>query len=281
MLAAAHTQPEMVELLRARGSNLEAVDKYGRTATVIAAEVGDPSVFTLLFDGSLDDGVVFAAEGGYGILARQIIGKGASVDARQDGRTALMIAAELGQEGVLGILLELAADLEAVSGAGETALMRASRKNQAACASLLLDSGADIHTAIDSSRFISEKHLAENDGTTALMIAAKLGHDSIVRLLVERKSDVEAVDSNRETPLMHAARFDQDMIVKTLFENGASLEAENKWGETAVYIAAKCAKSTVTRTLVAQNKAQRRFWGMTRRSPSPQRRSASPVHAAP
>ena len=95
-------------------------------------------------------------------------------------------------------------------------------------------------------------------------------------MLLARQSEIEAVDTNGETALMHAARFDQDMIVKTLFENSASLEAANKWGETAVYIAAKCAKGRVTRTLVAQNKAQRRFWGMTRRSG----RSPSPVRAA-
>ena len=34
------TEPE-VKLLRERGASLEAVDEYGRTAMVVAAEVGD------------------------------------------------------------------------------------------------------------------------------------------------------------------------------------------------------------------------------------------------
>ena len=65
------------------------MDNRSRTATAIAAEVGDQSVFTLLFDGSLDEGLVFAAVGGYGALIRHLIGARASVEAREDGRTAL------------------------------------------------------------------------------------------------------------------------------------------------------------------------------------------------
>ena len=74
--------------------------------------------------------------GGYGALIRHLIGARASVEAREDGRTALMRAAELGGELAAGILIEVRADVDAVSSAGETPLMRASRNAQDVCASL-------------------------------------------------------------------------------------------------------------------------------------------------
>ena len=61
-----------VKLLRKRGASLEAADNYGRTALMIAAEVGDAVVFRLLFDGSVDEALLYAAAHGHGTLARQL-----------------------------------------------------------------------------------------------------------------------------------------------------------------------------------------------------------------
>merc|ERR1719311_414703 len=113
MLAAACTQPEMVSLLRSRGASLEAEDRYGRTAIMVAAEVGDATVFNCLFDGTLDEALLYAAADGHGTLARQLIEAGASVEAQSDSGTALIVASRNDQSLVVNILIDQSVNLDA------------------------------------------------------------------------------------------------------------------------------------------------------------------------
>ena len=89
---------------------------------------------------------------------------------RGDGCTALHIAARYGHVAIAELLIEAAADLDAVTKTGETPLMTAARHDKPAIAALLLRADAD--TALEN-----------DDCKTALALAVEEGHTSVATLL--------------------------------------------------------------------------------------------------
>lgn len=123
-------------------------------------------------------------------------------------------------------------------GEGSTPLMRAARNADVAAMRLLLANGAD-------------PSIREKNGTTALMLAAGLGHGlgvfakeyatepamlEAVKILVAQHVDVNAADDKGETAL-HFAALASDPVVRFLVESAADLYAKDKQGRTAMDMA--------------------------------------------
>ena len=130
-----------------KGADVEAKDKDGGTALMLAAESGHKAVMRLLLK------------------------KGADVEAKHvTGRTALKWAAEGEEEAVVRLLLKKEANDEAKDRTGLTALVLAAESGHETVVRLLLETGANIDA----------KHVT---GRTALMWVANRGHEAVVRLL--------------------------------------------------------------------------------------------------
>lgn len=123
-------------------------------------------------------------------------------------------------------------------GEGSTALMRAARNADAPVMRFLLANGADAS-------------LRQKNGTTALMLAAGLGHGlgvfakeyatepamlEAVKILVGQHVDVNAANDAGDTAL-HFAALASDPVVKFLADNGANLNAKDRQGRTALDMA--------------------------------------------
>jgi ankyrin repeat protein len=83
---------------------------------------------------------------------------------------------------------------------------------------LLLDRGLDIHNGFnaDSSKV-----------KDALLEAAKLGRNAVVRLLLEKGAELKTKDSYGQTPLSWSARNRHEAVVKLLLEKGAKLKTKD------------------------------------------------------
>ena len=68
----------------------------------------------------------------------------------------------------------------------------------------------------------------ENDGGTALHIAAEYGHAECVTLLLDRGARVDARNSNDATPLHLAAEYGHLEIARALVARGASKDARTR-----------------------------------------------------
>lgn len=85
---------------------------------------------------------------------------------------------------------------------------------------------------------------------TPLMAAASAGHSEAVQVLVGHKADMELGDVNDETALMKAAARGHVEVVKILLAKGAKLSPVQKDGETALSIAIAKGLADVTAALL-------------------------------
>ena len=153
------------------------------------------------------------------------------IDARdEDGKTALIRAAEEGDTETVEMLLDREADIEAKTNDGETALMLAAGQGHTETVELLLDKGADIEADIKTDY--------EDGGHRALHFAAKEGRTETVALLLSRGADIEAKTNDCWTPLMRAAWSGHKEAVGLLLDKGADIEAEDDSGWRALHYAA-------------------------------------------
>ena len=130
--------PDMVEVLLKGGADPMLVDQFGKSPMCYAAGRGFTEVVRVLLDGGVDvnarygNGLTammwaagYSADAGY-LDALEIMDllllRGARIDDKDDrGRTALMIAAELGHDEVVDALIGHGADVRLVDNEGKSA----------------------------------------------------------------------------------------------------------------------------------------------------------------
>ena len=80
----------------------------------------------------------------------------------------------------------------------------------------------------------------KHDGTTPLITAAMMGHEQVVRRLIEEGADVEAVGLNGATALQIAASMGHVGVMTALLDGGAQVNAAHKFAKsTALHFAAE------------------------------------------
>lgn len=147
-----------------------------------------------------------------------------------DEKNILMVAAEKGHEDLVHYYLEkndadINFDINAKASDGSTALSCALRGGHFEIANFLIDQGADLRDVM-------------KDGTTLLMVLMR--NQSAPIEIVEKiikENDVDAVDNNGNTALILAAQFDFNNNVKILIEKGANVERSNGEGHSALWYA--------------------------------------------
>lgn len=121
---------------------------------------------------------------------------------------------------------ESAPDTAQGSAAADAELWQASAEGALAATREALEEGANVHARND-------------DGNTALMLAAFFGHEDVVKLLLEHGAEVNARNPEGRTPLMFAATFDSPDTVELLLADGAAVDVrDNQEKFTALMFAA-------------------------------------------
>uniref|UniRef100_A0A8C9V2Y3 E3 ubiquitin-protein ligase MIB2 n=1 Tax=Scleropages formosus TaxID=113540 RepID=A0A8C9V2Y3_SCLFO len=125
------------------------------------------------------------------------------VDIKNQGKTALQVAAHQGHLEVVKVLLQANSSVEVKDEDGDTALHYTAFGNQAEIARLLLGKGANVN-------------LLNNSMCTPLHIAVNKGFTEVVRVLTEHSADVNLQDSYGDTPLHDAIAKDFRNIIEIL-----------------------------------------------------------------
>lgn len=163
---------------------------------------------------------------------RLLIDAGADVNMKytdsrypENDSTPLIFALNAGNNEMIRLLLEAGAGHDEDGSCTEDALICAVALG-AETLRAMLDAGADPDKPAD-------------DGSTALMFAARTSSVDILRILIEAGADVDARTEDSFTPLMAAVWGDKAENVKFLIDNGADVDAEadGDWGKTALIYA--------------------------------------------
>jgi ankyrin repeat protein len=160
------------------------------------------------------------------------------------GEPGLVLALREGSMKVFDVLLEHPATrLEAAAINGNTALMMAAYKGNMPAVQALLAKGTRVDRA----------------GWSPLHYAAAGGADDIARLLLEKRAPIDAESpraSGQYTPLMMAAREGHESTVRLLLDAGADARRKDSEGLTAAQIAERADKPRIA-AAIAQHLASR------------------------
>ncbi|MEV5493762.1 ankyrin repeat domain-containing protein [Streptomyces bobili] len=151
---------------------------------------------------------------------------GAVVNSRDHcGRTALHAAAAYGHHGPADLLIKSGAVLEARAkdddDEGWTPLFSAALEGYADVVALLLSHGACVNP------YLKESHL------TPLHLAAREGHTKVVELLITYGASPDAITNHHVTPLHCAAFYNHQDVIQVLVHSGANLGLKSKAGFSA------------------------------------------------
>ncbi|KAI9892925.1 MAG: hypothetical protein M1814_001084 [Vezdaea aestivalis] len=135
-------------------------------------------------------------------------------------------------KGTAKLLLERGADIEAKDNDGRTALIKAAEKGWTDLAQLLLDKGANIK-AYDKTGKTTLLHAA-----TGPDWPSPSDLEFLVVLLLEEGAEIEAQDNDGCTALIRTVENGWVELTQLLLDKGAKLRAHDKTGRTALSIAA-------------------------------------------
>jgi len=127
---------------------------------------------------------------------------------------------------------------------GDDSLVVAVRTNPSLAKQLISELGHDVQSV----SFVQAKLGPRK--RTALHWAAIRGNTEIVRMLLDKKADVDPRTTDGMTPLHYAARQGHVEIAKVLLENGADINGLDASGWTALHWAALYGREGMTKFLL-------------------------------
>jgi len=198
-------------------------------------ECGEASMISLLKQVSLDEiaGLVahemllhYAVNCGLGsVVSYLLIDCNVNVEIRSGkGLTPLHIAAQNGHIGLVRLLLEKGAIVNAETPEGLTALFFAAENGHDEVVCLLLQNRAIID-------------IKDNNCALPLHVATAGGYEVVTNLLLQCNADVNVQDCQNITSLHLAASGGYESIVRSLLQHRADVSAHTRTGRTPLDVA--------------------------------------------
>lgn len=176
-------------------------------ADIEARDEGDFTKGTLLHFAILEGNIT---------ALKFLVSKGANVGATNlDEQTPLNLASKQADIAIVKLLLEEGSNIEAKDVDGLTPLLTSLRRDDPSVSRLLIESGANIE-AFDTRR-----------RWTPLHWAATSGNNAILRLLLEKHSNINARDYQNSTPIILSLEREHNTTATLLLSAGADLKLAN------------------------------------------------------
>ncbi|XP_053466139.1 ankyrin repeat and death domain-containing protein 1B [Ictalurus furcatus] len=249
--AVACKNKEAVDLLLRRRAKLDLQDKYGVTATHLAAWFGSLEILKLLVQGGADQRVVNME--GMNIMHCAAVNDHTDIIAyivddlqmreldKEDhhGNRPFAVAAEHGCVRMLQMLMEEPYKMATMeeNQKGDTPLHLAAKNGHLGAVQLLLD-------------YFEVRNEVNHAGETPLYLAADGAHEDCVLALLEADCDPNIPTTNRISPLHSVCEKGYMPVVKLLVDHGAQMNIQNQHLQTPFHLAVKNCHTTVIESLL-------------------------------
>ncbi|XP_062585229.1 uncharacterized protein LOC134246896 [Saccostrea cucullata] len=220
-LACNKTDIRPFQLLLENGADLDEDSKY--SALQFASKLGHTEIVKTLLEKGADIKVYpgrkytplyYAAREGHHDIVEILLSKGVNKELETlSYNSPFYLACKDGHEKVVKLFLKYTKEKMKTSYGVEVLplLLGAIESCNKEIVNLLLENGANVNT--------KEKWTMENP----LYVASGVGNRDIMKLLIEKKADVELAAKKGFTPLINACRNGCTQAVQCLLENGASI----------------------------------------------------------
>ena len=233
IIAVGNSYIDTAKILIENGANINAVDIEGWSALSYAVNNGDIEIAKLLLENKakIKDELLIAikspiVESSINIMKLLIDNKANINYTDENGFNPLNIAIESGDMELTKFLITNGANVNSLMQDGVSLIGYAIAQNNMDLLQILIENGANVNYTNGDSW-----------ADTPLKTASRLGLDNVVRILLTRNVDINAVDINGNTALHTAALNSQLSIVKLLLEKNPNLDIQNKVGNTALHLA--------------------------------------------
>jgi ankyrin repeat protein len=126
---------------------------------------------------------------------------------------------------------------------GQTVLWESASKGHRKLLELMMDFGTDVNGVVEVPENMNAK-------ITLLHRVTFCGQLEVIRLLVERKADINIRNSNKDTALHFAAESGGVEIIQLLVDKGMSVNLTNTRGDTPLHVSARLGNLEATKNLV-------------------------------
>lgn len=233
IIAVGNSYIDTAKILIENGADVNAVDIEGWSALSYAVNNGDIEIAKLLLENKakIKDELLIAikspiVESRINMMKLLIDNKANINYTDENGFNPLNIAIESGDMELTKFLITNGANVNSLMQDGVSLIGYAIAQNNMDLLQILIENGANVnYTGGDSW------------AKTPLQTASRLGLDNVVRILLTRNADINAVDMNGNTALHTAALNSQLSVVKLLLEKNPNLDIQNKVGNTALHLA--------------------------------------------
>lgn len=233
IIAVGNSYIDTAKILIENGANINAVDIEGWSALSYAVNNGDIEIAKLLLENKakIKDELLIAikspiVESSINIMKLLIDNKANINYTDENGFNPLNIAIESGDMELTKFLITNGANVNSLMQDGVSLIGYAIAQNNMDLLQILIENGANVNNTNGDSW-----------ANTPLQTASRLGLDNVVRILLSRNADINAVDMNGNTALHIAALNSQLSVVKLLLEKNPNLDIQNKVGNTALHLA--------------------------------------------
>lgn len=166
---------------------------------------------------------------GSGAVIQDLVANGADLHATMDktGETSLHLSARYARADAAKRLLDAGADANAQDNTGRTPLHAAVAADALGVFQILLRNRA------------TNLNARMHEGTTPLILAARLAIEGMVQDLISAEADINAADNSGKTALHWAAAVNNVEAVNILLAHGANRDAQDDKDETPLFLAAR------------------------------------------
>ncbi|KAF3000396.1 hypothetical protein E8E14_000454 [Neopestalotiopsis sp. 37M] len=267
---------DIVNLLLLKGANMEYCDWLGRTPLWWAVNHGHLAVVEILLREKADalamgsDGLLplsWALWNGHYEVAKKLLDQREHYPEFQISRSGeygpVRWAIHNGDESQLRLLLEkgfdvtVGAPLRWAISDGHVAIVKHLLSNKFITGKLSKKSALPLAVSTGNETIVEALlvHVMDTEvfhhGLTPLMMAARDGHCTIVKLLLSKNAKPNAKDKKNQTPLMYAAKHGFTDVVEVLLKHNADVSAETaRTNMTSLWLAASGGHQDVIQLLL-------------------------------